>query len=1087
MTGIARFRAALAAVLLAPLTALAQFNSPMVGFEGPPIDDPATSQEMFRTPQTSGTTGAFITANTSGFNNNWAFRAGGRQTAGVAGLYVRWLWVNPADLEAWCRLTTIDATVRGNPALHLGGKVRFKLINESELFLGRIGICIGVRETGQDLPQLANGGTSGAIEWVGVSTANSVILAGPDTVLDSTPANDDFIRSIAGGGQAIVAGPDGVLDSAAANDDIIDQGFTYGANGERLPIPALQLNPNAQPYVLEWDLATGIVSVGGVPQGGGITGFTGDGVLSAANNRGTLEHIAIVNAETGFGFLGEVELSIDELQFEAPVADPILAPRVVAPIIAGATSVTVTGVQSGANRVTLLRNGVEWDFEDVTTTADVVFDLTADDANAGEEITATQRSGDSGLTSPESAPVLVAAEAPPFGLSVLFDEDGNQCSNTAPGGWEFLGAPTRTQLGNGDQVPDGQAIFRDSSQWQALELSLTNPDIVVGWLGGDGDIDPSPSGNYGLESLWFNVLPSAPLGPHEVFIDAIQVLDASDNVLTTVYNFDDGVTFLTNARGQSTIESGYSSGLSSLSNFDGRSSQRIAWSFTASTQQSLGLLFRIGTGCTTSRNFPAASAAKLRLHYLARGTRLNPTVPLPVVFGPPVVGDAFVRVENDATATSVTLYINGVQVGSPATPTGTTTDFPGVALTAGDSVSAKQVVGGLESDFAYPKTVAPTQLAPGAPALVPPIEDGDTQVSIRDLTTDSDLVEVLDSGLNVIGSTSTITGGGTATITLTRPLAHLEVITVRATNEAGTTPGPQAVEVGLGNGDVLVCVGVRETNDAGALGTTGGTTGDLEWIGATGQTGGAPLGEARVPMNTWQTLEFDPLTDPILAFPGFGSSTITATRGVFEHLAITVNNTSANRSTGGYDIYIDNVINVGAGAGGVDFVIDDFETYTAGVEALFQEPGLSGSTAANLILPNPNISAVSAAEGNPGQSARLGFFFKDTGASRWVRLTTSGATNRSRPIIDLTKPIRFDMLLAPAAPPVIRGDANCDGNVDFFDIDPFLLALFDPTTYASTFCDGSTANADTDCSGSVDFFDIDPFLACLFSACPPCP
>ena len=35
----------------------------------------------------------------------------------------------------------------------------------------------------------------------------------------------------------------------------------------------------------------------------------------AANNRGVLEHIAIVNAETGGGFGGEVEFSIDELQF----------------------------------------------------------------------------------------------------------------------------------------------------------------------------------------------------------------------------------------------------------------------------------------------------------------------------------------------------------------------------------------------------------------------------------------------------------------------------------------------------------------------------------------------------------------------------------------------------------------------------------------------------------------------------------------------------------------------------------------------------------------------------------------------------
>ncbi len=83
---------------------------------------------------------------------------------------------------------------------------------------------------------------------------------------------------------------------------------------------------------------------------------------------------------------------------------------------------------------------------------------------------------------------------------------------------------------------------------------------------------------------------------------------------------------------------------------------------------------------------------------------------------------------------------------------------------------------------------------------------------------------------------------------------------------------------------------------------------------------------------------------------------------------------------------------------------------------------------------------------------------------------------------------------APCAPtvncpacPGERGDANCDGGVDFFDIDPFLQALFDPPGYAAAFCGGSTCTVDVDCSGGVDFFDIDPFLTCLFSGCAPCP
>lgn len=71
---------------------------------------------------------------------------------------------------------------------------------------------------------------------------------------------------------------------------------------------------------------------------------------------------------------------------------------------------------------------------------------------------------------------------------------------------------------------------------------------------------------------------------------------------------------------------------------------------------------------------------------------------------------------------------------------------------------------------------------------------------------------------------------------------------------------------------------------------------------------------------------------------------------------------------------------------------------------------------------------------------------------------------------------------------ILPGDANCDGAVNFFDIDPFVVALTasnDPATwqawleangYGST-C--SFLNNDTNGDGSVDFFDIDAFVALL--------
>ncbi len=60
------------------------------------------------------------------------------------------------------------------------------------------------------------------------------------------------------------------------------------------------------------------------------------------------------------------------------------------------------------------------------------------------------------------------------------------------------------------------------------------------------------------------------------------------------------------------------------------------------------------------------------------------------------------------------------------------------------------------------------------------------------------------------------------------------------------------------------------------------------------------------------------------------------------------------------------------------------------------------------------------------------------------------------------------------------GDSNCDGTVDFFDIDPFVTALVSgQAVWETQFdCDFAVVN-DINEDGVVDFFDIDPFVALL--------
>lgn len=63
---------------------------------------------------------------------------------------------------------------------------------------------------------------------------------------------------------------------------------------------------------------------------------------------------------------------------------------------------------------------------------------------------------------------------------------------------------------------------------------------------------------------------------------------------------------------------------------------------------------------------------------------------------------------------------------------------------------------------------------------------------------------------------------------------------------------------------------------------------------------------------------------------------------------------------------------------------------------------------------------------------------------------------------------------------VDRGDLNCDGAVNAFDIEPFLLAMNDPAGYAEMFDVCDTVMGDFDQSGIVDQLDIEAFLEALF-------
>jgi len=62
---------------------------------------------------------------------------------------------------------------------------------------------------------------------------------------------------------------------------------------------------------------------------------------------------------------------------------------------------------------------------------------------------------------------------------------------------------------------------------------------------------------------------------------------------------------------------------------------------------------------------------------------------------------------------------------------------------------------------------------------------------------------------------------------------------------------------------------------------------------------------------------------------------------------------------------------------------------------------------------------------------------------------------------------------------ICRGDLNCDGFIDFADINPFVLALTNAPGWQAQYPYCPTLNGDVNSDGVVNFGDINPFVSLL--------
>jgi len=1012
-----------------------QFPSGIVGWEGQPVDLPSDplAQEVFRHPGFSGSTFGIV-PNVIGNDQNASFRStsfGGFNSNQSCQVFFS--WIDAADPLAWVRLSTFATVSIPNPALDTRGKVRFRVRNIGAPSIdGSFGLAIGVRETGVDVPQLENGGAAGPIEWVGVVPAIIEPAGGGNGLVDTSAAGDDVQVHALGapvpaGTVVIRPGANGVIDSVAGGDDEFHDGF-YLNGTNPVPIPAVVIDHSVVYQLVEWDLLTGDVTVDGVTTNGSIRAFTGDGVLSAPNDRGTLEHLIVTNVVTDAQPF--IQFQVDELQFEATEADVTPAP-VIQQVLTNTSTVTVAGVLLSATSVDLFKNDVLLMSAPVSAQTSVTFNLGAAVVCGPDMYTATQTSPFG--TSPPSAPVMVSGAAPTLTAGVQMNDvtvsvgglsatatlasvyaDSVLIGSADPAGTTFPVPTSGLVAGTfvtatqvvppcAESVPSNSLRVGNGNGpvFAAIAIRETGDAGPIGSMGTTG----TPTSN-GIE--WVGVTSvispgqapvGTPLGLNSGFV-TLTFDPATDPIVGFAGSTANGI--LTSANGQGTIE-------------------HLAIKVDPGMVDSSNGIFTIYVD-----NVINVGAGPSGEDVLIQGFESG-NVGQEVMFQEPGFSGS---TSAHLTATPNISAVSD-QFASEGTKSARLSWFfrdlaPNrwVRLTTFNVAVGGNPIINLTKPIRLDIRLAPTVFTTQSPALVSPLEDGNPTVTVGNLVAGATAVAVLSNGTPIPGATVNPMGAASVDVPIPGGLNAGDSITATQTAAPlGESAPSEALRVGSGNGPLLVSVGLRETADTLPVGSIGGmTAGPIEWVGPATAIGGAPQGKPLGLSAGWQTFTFDPAVDPILNFSG-GNGVIDVAdgvQGVLEHLAFSVDASAMDASNGVIELYIDNVVNVGAGPSDEDVVLQDFESALPGAELLFQEPGFSGTTAGNLATP-PNVSEVTADQSNGGlRSARVRWFFKDIAALRWVRLTTSGTS----PVVDLTKPIRVDLLLQPAAATISLVSAN---------------------------------------------------------------
>lgn len=183
---------------------------------GPFPSETANGVVLFRTPGYSGSTQPLLDATPDILAVTDSFPTAGHGPGKV--LRARFSFASAAA-DPWLRLTTSGTANYPNPVIPLTNIVRFKIYSDKS-----IGVAIGCRETtvAFGTPIGANGGSTGGIEWVGVTNKSGnapvptrIIPAGVWTTLSFDLATDPILNYASGNGVLFTASGLGTLEHVA--------------------------------------------------------------------------------------------------------------------------------------------------------------------------------------------------------------------------------------------------------------------------------------------------------------------------------------------------------------------------------------------------------------------------------------------------------------------------------------------------------------------------------------------------------------------------------------------------------------------------------------------------------------------------------------------------------------------------------------------------------------------------------------------------------------------------------------------------------------------------------------------------------